>query len=77
MKFDEDVQSALAEEVHLLGEPEHINVVSPPMSPAPPPTWSRKWSVAHTIGAAKIWFGLEEIDGRELLVSASRPFTTT
>jgi len=43
---------------------------------APPaPAWSRKWSVAHTLGGAKIWFGLEEVAGDKRLVSASRMFT--
>ena len=76
MRFDVGVQPILAEEVRSLGEPEDIDILSPPVSPVSPPAWSRKWSVAHTIAGAKIWFGLEEIDSSELLVSTSRLFTT-
>lgn len=75
VRFDEGVQPILAEELRLLGPPEDMDVVSPPMSPVSPTSWTRKWSVAHTIGGAKIWFGMEEIEGREVLVSASRSFT--
>lgn len=77
VRFDEGVQPVLAEELRSLGPPEDIDIVSPPMSPASAPDWTRKWSVAHTIGGAKIWFGMEEIEGNDLLVSASRSFTFT
>lgn len=77
VRFDEGVRPSLAEELRSLGLPEDIDIVSPPISPAPAPDWTRKWSVAHTIGGAKIWFGVEEIDGSERLVSASRSFTMT
>lgn len=75
VRFAEGVRPILAEELRSLGPPEDMDVVSPPMSPASSPAWTRKWSVAHTIGGAKIWFGMEEIGGREVLVSASRSFT--
>jgi hypothetical protein len=75
--FKEGVQQILAEEVEFLSPPEDFDIVSPPISPASPPAWSRKWSVAHTVAGAKIWFGFEEIDGRKLLISASRSFSTT
>jgi hypothetical protein len=77
LRFAEGVQPILAEELPSLGPPEDIDIVSPPMSPASPPAWTRKWSVAHTIGGAKIWFGMEEIEGNDLLISASRSFTFT
>lgn len=32
-------------------------------------------SVAHSLGGATIWFGLEEVAGDKRLVSASRTFT--
>lgn len=71
-RFEESVQLALAEAVRSLGAPEDIDIVSPPLNPASAPTWSRKWSEAYTIAGAKIWFGLEEIDGSSRLVFASR-----
>lgn len=77
VRFDEGVQPVLAEELRSLGPPEDIDIVSPPMSPASAPDWTRKWNIAHTIGGAKIWFGMEEIEGNDLLVSASRSFTFT
>ena len=76
-RFDEGVQPILAEELRSLGAPEDIDILSPPASPASSPPWSRKWSVAHTIAGTKIWFGMEEIDGSERLVSASRAFAIT
>jgi hypothetical protein len=72
--FDERVQQGLAKEAVLMGAPEKIEVVSPPMSPAASPVWSRKWSEAHTIGGARIWFGLLELEGCVRLVSVSRTF---
>ena len=74
-QFDESVQPALAEAVRSLGVPEDIDIVSPPLSPAASPAWSRKWSQAYTIDGAKIWFGLEEIEGCSRLIFASRSFT--
>jgi hypothetical protein len=41
-----------------------------------PKSWSRKWSAAYNIADAKIWFGFEEINGSERLISASRSFKT-
>jgi hypothetical protein len=58
-----------------LGGPEALDLVSPPPHPASAPARSRKWRVAHTLGGAKIWFGLEEVAGDKRLVSASRTFT--
>jgi hypothetical protein len=75
--FKKGVQQVLAEEVEFLGRPEDFDIVSPPIRPVSPPAWSRKWSVAHAVAGAKIWFGFEEIDGRKLLLSASRSFSHT
>ena len=74
-RFAESVQVRLAEAVGSLGAPEAMDLVSPPPHPASAPAWSRKWRVAHTLGGAKIWFGLEEVAGDKRLVSASRTFT--
>ena len=73
-RFAESVQLRLAEAVGSLGAPEAMDLVSPPPHPASAPAWSGKWSMAHTLGGAKIWFGLEEIMGSKRLVSASRTF---
>lgn len=76
-RFDESMQPALAEAVRSLGVPEDIDIVSPPLSPASASAWSRKWSEAYMIAGAKIWFGLEEIDGSSRLAFVSRSFTTS
>jgi hypothetical protein len=73
--FAERVQLRLAEAVGSLGAPEDMDLVSPPPHPASAPAWSHKWSVAHTLGGTKIWFGLEDVAGDKRLVSASRTFT--
>jgi hypothetical protein len=75
VQFAEGVRPILAEELRSWGAPDDIDIVSPPISPASAPAWTRKLSVAYTIGGAKIWFSMEEIDGSERLVSASRSFT--
>ncbi|MDY6790213.1 MAG: hypothetical protein SWH54_02985 [Thermodesulfobacteriota bacterium] len=72
--FEAGVQTTLAEEVHSLGEPEEFDIVSPPPHPAPAPEWQRKWSVGYTLFGAKIYFGLAEVDDRELLTHMSRHF---
>lgn len=73
--FYKSVQLSLAEEIHSLGAPEEFNIVSPPMEPAASPTWSRKWSVAHTFAGTKIWYGMEEVEGSTRLVYVSCKFT--
>jgi hypothetical protein len=73
--FYKSVQLSLAEEIRSLGEPEAFSIVSPPMSPAASPQWSRKWSVAHTFTGVQIWYGMEEIEASKRMVFASRLFT--
>jgi len=75
VKFNEDFQQVLAVEVEALGPREDCDIVSPPAVPDSPPAWTYKWSDAHIISGAKIWFGFEEIDGETRLVSASRSFS--
>ncbi|MFX0203005.1 MAG: hypothetical protein ACFFCW_43430 [Candidatus Hodarchaeota archaeon] len=72
--FNAGIQAILAEEVHSLGEPEDFDIVSPPVHPAPSPGWQRKWNVGYTLFGAKIYFGMEEVDGCEFLIYASRKF---
>jgi hypothetical protein len=74
VNFKQEVQAVLAEEFELLGPLKDIDVVSPPIGPASPPPWTRKWSAGHSIDGVKIWFGFEEVDEKALLLYASRSF---
>jgi hypothetical protein len=72
--FAADLQAILAKDIRSLGEPEDFDIISPPPYPALAPVWQRKWSLGYTMFGARIYFGLEEVNGRELLIYASRKF---
>lgn len=73
-------QAGFAAELAKLGEPEDIDQVSPPVfDPARPdarPAWDRKYSFMHTLCDRPVWYGIEERDGEERLVSISIHYDT-
>ena len=73
--FDLELQADLVKELHALGQPEDLDIVSPPVATGQTVQWQRKWSVGYTLFGVKIYFGLEEANGRERLINASRNFT--
>lgn len=72
--FEAGFRASLAEELNLLGEPEEVDIVSPGIRPTSAPKWQRKWSVGQSLFGTKVYFGIEEIEGCEYLITASRKF---
>jgi hypothetical protein len=64
-----------AREVEELGEPESIDIVSPPAQDPSRletrPRWERKYSILYQIAGRPVWFGIEEAEGQKHLVSVS------
>lgn len=67
-----------AQEVGRLGEPQEIDIVSPPIldpeRPQAGPNWDYRYAVRHSFHDRPVWFGIEKTEGRERLVSVSIHF---
>ena len=58
-----------------LGKPIDVEIVSPPtMNENPSETsmdWDRKYSLCYELGEQRVWFGIEEKQGKKKLVTVS------
>ena len=72
------VYSRLIVEMNGRGQPDEIDLVSPPIQdldrPNIRPDWDRKYALCHRIGGRAVWYGLEEKNNMEHLVSISIHF---